>query len=135
MIERAHRFHGKKSLGLVYGRGQVIREPHLVLKYVQNYRTPEYRVSVVVSRKVSKSAVVRNRIRRRIYEIVRQKEKTLLQHIDMVFIVQMDSLAKFRHKELAQVIEQLLSRARLPGSARPTQTKSHVIVNKEETNK
>ncbi len=40
-------------------------------------RSEDYRLAVVVSKKVSKSAVVRNRIRRRIYEIIRVHRKEL----------------------------------------------------------
>ena len=74
MLIRAHRFHGYNSLRGVYGRGQTLRASLLNLKYQWREPNRPYRVAVVVSRKVSKSAVVRGRIRRRIYEIVRQQE-------------------------------------------------------------
>ncbi len=50
----------------------MVRGPLCTLKYVRNNRGNGYRLAVVVSKKVSKSAVVRNRIRRRIYETVRE---------------------------------------------------------------
>ena len=81
MISVRHRFHGYGSLRTVYQRGQTVRGPAITLKY--RYRGPQrqpYRVAVVVSRKVHKSAVVRNRIRRRLYEIVRQADQEMLAH-------------------------------------------------------
>lgn len=71
MIRRAHRFHGHASLTYLYAHGRSVRRGVLTLRYVPNARRESYRIAVVVSRKVSKSAVVRNRIRRRIYELVR----------------------------------------------------------------
>lgn len=74
MLARRHRFHGIHSLDAVYRRGQTVRGPHCLLRYAHNPKRSDYRVAVVVSKKVNKSAVVRNRIRRRIYEIVRQQD-------------------------------------------------------------
>jgi ribonuclease P protein component len=72
MIARKHRFHSYGSLNSVYRQGQTARNPQLSLRYATRDPRKPYRVAVVVSRKVHKSAVVRNRIRRRIFEIVRQ---------------------------------------------------------------
>lgn len=72
MLARRHRFHGYHSLDGVYRRGKAVRGPHGMLKYVDNDRRTDFRVAVVVSKKVHKSAVTRNRIRRRVYEVVRQ---------------------------------------------------------------
>lgn len=61
-------------------------------------------MAVVVSRKVHKSAVVRNRIRRRIYEIVRLQEPNITQAYDMIFTVFSDQVATMEHAELRQGI-------------------------------
>lgn len=61
-------------------------------------------MAVVVSRKVHKSAVVRNRIRRRIYEIVRLEEPNLTQAYDMIFTVYSDQVATMDYAELRQGI-------------------------------
>jgi ribonuclease P protein component len=52
-----------------------VRSEFLTLKYAPS-KKDDYRLAIVVSKKVSKSAVKRNRIRRRIYEIVRIAHKT-----------------------------------------------------------
>jgi ribonuclease P protein component len=102
MIGRAHRFHGYGSLRYVYRHGQTVRGPLFAIKAVANPRRRSYRFAVVVSRKVNKSAVVRNRIRRRAYEAIRLLEKQIEQPHDIVMTVFNDDLA-------AEPFEKLLS--------------------------
>ena len=73
MISRKHRFHGYGSLRYVYQNGKTVRGPLASLKYVHNPRRDSYRFAIVVSKKVNKSAIVRNRIRRRLFAIIREE--------------------------------------------------------------
>lgn len=114
MISRKHRFHGSNSLRFVFNKGQTVRGQGLSLRFVQNNRQPTYRAAVVVSKKVSKSAVVRNRIRRRIYEVVRTLEPA--GPWDIVFLIYGDDLAKIPAAHLHEQIKTLLSRAHIPFS-------------------
>ena len=108
MIARAHRFHGYGSLRHVYARGQVVRGPWFALKYLKNDRRKTYRAAVVVSKKVHKSAIVRNRIRRRLYEALRLQLPKDLPPYDIVLIVYSESVADTPATELhAQVASQL----------------------------
>lgn len=111
MISITHRFHGYNSLRNVYKRGQSVRGSLVSLKFA--HRGPErpYRAAVVVSRKVSKSAVVRNRIRRRIYEIVRHSEADITPGTDLVFTVFDEKLAEMAADELEAAISGLLQKA------------------------
>jgi ribonuclease P protein component len=111
MIAAEHRFHGRASLRYVFSRGQVIRAQDISLRYVKNTRIQSYRMAVVVSRKVSKSAVVRNRIRRRIYEIVRLKAEQISEPYDLVFSVFSDNSSKISAKQLEENISYCLRRA------------------------
>ncbi|MBI3337916.1 ribonuclease P protein component [Candidatus Saccharibacteria bacterium] len=87
MISRKHRFHGYGSLKYVYRHGQTVRGPLTSLKYTHNDRRQTYRLAIVVSKKVNKSAVTRNRIRRRLYEAVRQYESKIIEPYDLVITV------------------------------------------------
>ena len=109
MISRKHRFHGSKSLNAVYRKGKAARGEFVSLKYLQTNRQ-DYRMAVVVSRKVSKSAVVRNRIRRRIYEIVRLYRKDAKQPIpyDLVVSVFDERVATMPPEILTKKIAALL---------------------------
>ncbi len=69
--------------------------------------------AVVVSKKVSKSAVVRNRIRRRIFEWIRLNNQSLRQdQLTMVF-VNTDSVAKITYNELNEQLAELFKKAQL----------------------
>ena len=125
MITSTHRFHGRSSLRFVYQRGQVVRGELLSLRYVRNDRQKTYRVAVVVSRKVSKSAVVRNRIRRRLYEIVRKNAERIVGPFDLVFTVYGESAAEMSHATLQKLILGQLEKA---GAMRAATEAKHDIV-------
>ncbi len=72
MLAQSYRFHGHGSLNYLHRNGKTVRNRTLGLRYVSNERREESRAVVVVSKKVVKSAVKRNRIRRRIYEVLRR---------------------------------------------------------------
>lgn len=111
MISRAHRFHGYGSLKSVYQRGDTVRGPVCSIKYLQNSRRNTYRAAVVVSKKVSKSAVVRNRIRRRVFEVIRHHENRISQPYDIVITVFHENIATMPHEELKTMIRTQLSQA------------------------
>jgi ribonuclease P protein component len=87
MIATKHRFHGYRGLRAVYRFGLNSRGPLFAVKSLKNDKRGGYRLAVVVSRKVHKSAVARNRIRRRLYEVVRQMEDQIDGPHDIVLTV------------------------------------------------
>ncbi|HSX33063.1 MAG TPA: ribonuclease P protein component [Candidatus Saccharimonadales bacterium] len=112
MIQSTHRFHGRSSLRFVYQKGASVRSDlPLALRTARNPRSRVWRVAVVVSRKVSKSAVVRNRIRRRIFEIVRRQGSHLDPGYDLVFSVYGPELAELDHAALETAITTQLTKA------------------------
>lgn len=71
----------------------------------------QYRLAVVVSKKVHKSAVVRNRIRRRIYEIFRvQDQENNLPLLDMIFTVHDDRFATASGSDLSDQITKIIEK-------------------------
>lgn len=102
MISRTHRFHGHGSLRFVYQNGKTVRSPLFALKSAVNPRRSSYRAAVVVSRKVHKSAVARNRMRRRLYEALRSQEKDIKEPVDIVITV-------FSEKVMEEPYENLLA--------------------------
>jgi ribonuclease P protein component len=97
-----------------------VRSSTLALKYLANPKRDSYRLAVVVSRKVHKSAVVRNRIRRRVYETFREYEH-LFGPTDMVVTVFAESVATLPPAKLHDMIARQLEQARLipADAARP----------------
>jgi ribonuclease P protein component len=119
VIGRKHRFHGRGSLSRHYQTSKSVRTSTMALRFLRNERRSNYRVAVVVSRKVSKSAVVRNRIRRRLYENVRILCGSLASTYDLVFIVYDEKLANILPADLAQEVAKLCEKAGLDTSAAP----------------
>lgn len=110
MVGRTHRFHGYNSLNGVYRNGKTVRGSVMSLRYVNRGNKP-YRIAVVVSRKVHKSAVKRNRIRRRIYEICRRQDTVALEGLDLIFTVFSDQVAEIDHTKLELMVTDLLKKA------------------------
>ncbi len=123
MIDKTHRFQGHGSLRFVYQKGQTVRGPLCALKFALNKRRTTYRAAVVVSRKVHKSAVVRNRIRRRLYEVIREFEPGIKGAYDLVFMVYSEQLAELPVTELRAAVHEKLEKAHIlgdvSGSKRP----------------
>jgi ribonuclease P protein component len=103
VIARKNRFQGHNSVSRV--RGKAVHLPGFKVFYVRNNRRQDYRMAVVVSKKTAKSAVVRNRIRRRLYEAVRTQQALNGQPYDVVFVVQNPALATMPHQELVMQVE------------------------------
>lgn len=111
MIARIHRFHGHNSLTTVYRRSQTVRSAQLSLKYAAREPRRPYRIAVVVSKKVNKRAVVRNRLRRRIYEAARLQASDFGQPCDLIFTVFSDQLLELSGAELAATVASLFTKA------------------------
>jgi len=113
MISSLFRFHGHGSLRYVYKNGKAVRSQLLTIKTTQNSRRKQSRVSVVVSKKVLKSAVGRNRIRRRLYEYMRHTLPNIPQAHDIVLIVTSSEVRTMPYMELSAHLGQLLEKAEL----------------------
>lgn len=110
MLRKSHRFHGYGSLKSVYAHGKTVRGQLLQLRYMRRDTDRPYRVAVVVSRKVHKSAVVRNRIRRRVYECVRQASQDIKPGTDLVFTVYSERIATIDSAELTKLMDGMLKK-------------------------
>lgn len=113
MLSIQNRFHGHGSLRYVYKNGRAIRSHLLTIKYIHNSHRKHSRFSVVVSKKVHKGAVGRNRIRRRLYEIIRHELPNLKPSNDVVLLVFSSEIITMPYAELKEAVEQLLSQGDL----------------------
>lgn len=117
MLSQIYRFHGHGSLRYVYKNGKSIRSRLFTIRFTRNHRRKVPRFSVVVSKKVAKSAVVRNRIRRRVYEIFRTHLPNITEVYDIVCIITTPEVATMQHQELTQAVaDQLQQAGILPSS-------------------
>ena len=123
MLSSSHRFHGRGGPRQLHTTGLVVRGQGISLKYTDNKRVSSYRAAVVVSKKVSKLAVVRNRIRRRIYEQLRLQLPGNIQ-ADIAVMVYDNHLADIPTAQLAEMIASLIAKA---GLARPVSIDLRVV--------
>lgn len=132
MLSRQNRYHGYNSLSFVYRNGSTVRSKFIVLKYIRNPRRSDYRVAVIVSRKIHKSAVKRNRVRRRIYEIVRQLPEP--EPYDIVLTVFSDEVIDLSDTELVNTVRGLFRKANLRRKTNtlPVDTPHGIVKSREE---
>lgn len=110
MLASKYRFHGHGSLKYVFKNGDTLRSKHFILRITPNSRRQEVRVAVVVSKKIFKAAVKRNRIRRRVYETIRPKLTDVSSAHDIAFIVVRPELLMLQASLLETEITDLLKK-------------------------
>ena len=113
MIPFSYRFHGHSSLRYVYKNGQAVRSRLVTIKTTINPNRKNSRVAVVISKKVLKSAVGRNRIRRRIYEYIRPKLLQFNNIYDIVIIVSSAEMLNIEHSDMVEQLDQIIDQAGL----------------------
>ena len=97
----------------MYKNGRAVRTHLMTLKYVSNPHRKHSRFSVVVSKKVHKGAVGRNRIRRRLYEIIRQELPKINHPHDVALIVFTSEVKSMPYDELLGAVQNLFEEAHL----------------------
>ena len=112
MLAFKYRFHGHGSLRYVYKNGVAIRSHIATVKYSPNSRRKHPRFAVVVSKKVHKGAVGRNQIRRRVYEIIRQRIDEA-KNYDVVIIISSGEALQMEYADLQESIQSLLDNINL----------------------
>lgn len=111
MLSYKYRFHSRGGVRYVYQKGKTIRTAKMTLITTTNQRGYT-RFAVVVSKKVDKTAVGRNRIRRRIYEALRLNLQYIPKKRDYVFVVYTKELAKLPFKELEKTLGKLVEESK-----------------------
>ncbi len=116
MIGRKNRFHGHHSVSKV--RGFVVHGKFFSLRCAES-KGKDYRLAVVVSRKVASSAVVRNRIRRRAYEQFRVQRRVNNTPLDLILYAKTSDSATLAPEVLAEEISHLTKKALASVSRKP----------------
>ena len=68
---------------------------------------------LLAAEKAEKSAVKRNRIRRRIYEVLRTNFESIPKKRDYIFVVYTKDLYNMKHDELEKIIGKLVSESKI----------------------
>ncbi len=112
MLRKKYRFHSRGGVRYVYQKGKTLRSPKISLVYTENTRGFT-RVAVVISKKIEKSAVNRNRVRRRVYEAIRINIDKLPKGTDYVFVIFSKEVKKMKFSELEKLLGELVEEVRV----------------------
>ena len=107
MLAKKYRFHSRGGVRYTYQNGKTIRGSKISLVFADNSRNRQ-RFAVVVSKKVLKSAVGRNRIRRRVYEAIRLESVKIEKPVDCIFVVFTKDILDMDFMELRNTVRVLL---------------------------
>lgn len=110
MLSQKYRFHSRGGVNYVYQKGHSLRTQSLTLIHTPNKRGYR-RFAVVVSKKVLKSAVGRNRIRRRLYEAIRLEHPETLPPTDYIFVVHNRNYTTIPFSEIRTAVRELLTQS------------------------
>ncbi len=110
MLPKKYRLRLKNDFDRLFKEGKFIGQAFLTLGFVKN-KLDNSRFAVIVAKKVSKKAVIRNSIKRKTVEIIRLNLKRIKFGFDLVFIGKPEIQGK-KYKEIEIVVLNLLKRAR-----------------------
>lgn len=113
MLSIKNRFHGHGSVRRVYRQGHPVRHGMFGLHVNSHPRVRTTRVAVVVSKKVNKSAVKRNRIRRKLYEVIRLRLEKINNPTEIVVTVYKPEIAEIEHDKLESMVDDAFEKANL----------------------
>lgn len=112
MLSKKYRFHSRGGVRYVYQKGKTIRSPKISLIFTENTKGFT-RFGVVVSKKVERSAVRRNRIRRRVYEALRINFDLIPKKKDYLFVVFSKDVGKISFSELEKILGTLVEESKV----------------------
>ena len=112
MLNKKYRFHSRGGVKYVYQHGKTVRGAQMSLVFAENTRGFT-RIAVVVSKKVARLAVDRNRIRRRVYEAVRLNFDLIPKKMDYVFVVYSKKVMYIPFTELEKVLGELVEESKV----------------------
>lgn len=111
MLPKEHRLRHDKDIKTLFGKAKGVFDPLVGLKFRKTDRSLS-RFAVVVGVKVSKKAVVRNRVRRQIRAMIESRLTEIKPGFDVVLLVRPDA-AKATREELLRHVTRVLTKAGL----------------------
>lgn len=111
MLFRENRLKKKRDFDRAHKLGTFVRFGFLSLKKVKN-GLPDSRFGFLVGTKISKKAVLRNKIKRRLREVTRLNNSRIVPGYDVVVFVRPDILEK-DYQEIETCLLSLYEKARI----------------------
>jgi len=111
MLPREYRLKKRNDFQVVFQQGRTYQEDFLKIKFIRNKKQIN-RFGIVVGLKISKKAVVRNKIRRRLQEIIRINFNRFRLGFDIVIFPTSQIIGK-KYQEIEDVSIKLFKKAGL----------------------
>jgi len=110
MLAQKNRVKKKKDFEVVFKQGHGFKQGLLYLKVVKN-NLDMSRFGFVISKKFSKKAVIRNKTKRRLSEIIKMRLPEIKKGIDAIIVVMPGAENEFQ--KLEDTIDKLFKKAKL----------------------
>jgi len=111
VLPKLNRLKKNKDIKRVLEKGKGFKEDFLILRLLPN-KLGKIRFTFVVSQKVSPKATLRNKIKRRLRELIRLKLEKTKKGIDVI-IIAVPGLENKDFWEIDEAINKLLKRAKI----------------------
>lgn len=111
MLPRVNRLKKKKDFERVFKRGTGFKEDFLFIKIIPNHLKVS-RFGFIVGEKVSKKATLRNKVKRRLREIVRVRLSKIKTGFDLALVVE-PGLENKKFQEIENLIDKLFKKAKI----------------------
>jgi len=111
VLPKKYRLKKKKEFERVFKKGKAKKKDFLFIKFVKNDQNAT-RFGFVVSKKISKKAVVRNKVKRRLREAAREMLSEIKPGYDVVIVAQ-KGIEKQDFFQIKNQLKQLLRKINL----------------------
>jgi len=111
MLKKENRLKKTKEIDLVFKKGRSEFSKILGFKYLKNNKGKN-RFAIIIGKKVSKKAVERNKIKRKVKAIILKENSKLKSNYDCVFIV-LPEIVKKSNKEIDDQIITIFQKIKL----------------------
>lgn len=108
MLPKENRLKREKDFERVFKKGKRFKGRFLFLRVLKSDLS-ESRFGFIVSKKISKKAVVRNKIKRRLREIIRSKLLDVKGGFD-ILIISLSGIENKEFKEVEEEVDEILKR-------------------------
>ena len=111
MLPLKNRIKKGKDFRCVFDRGRFIDSDLISVRFLAN-RMDDTRVGFIVSKKVSKTAALRNKVKRMLREIMRANIAGIKEGFDII-ITAKSKISKTQPEEIDKTLKELLKRSNL----------------------
>lgn len=111
MFPKANRLKREKDFERILRNGKTFKEGFLILRIVKN-NINQTRFGVSVSKKISKKATLRNKIKRRLLSLLKPRSPKIKTGVD-IFLIALPGLETKDFWEIKEMIHELFTKAKI----------------------